>query len=163
RAMAGVTEVGLWVRPELVELCRSQYPDLPVNEERWLRQGPVVLVNARWLPSEALPLDPAPGVGLAEGHVAYLAMGAGEAPPDRPDAVERWIAGWRRRLDERDAGGMLLHYLWDHVDHNAPLIGRDEGWFRAQNDLRTAQAEVATIGPADRLLVAEDADIEPFV
>src|SRR5205823_2098547 len=84
RAMAA--EVALWVRPELVELCRLHYPELPVNDEAWLHQGQVVLINARWLPDEA-PLDAAPGVGLAQGQVAYLAMAVGEALPDKPDAL----------------------------------------------------------------------------
>ena len=162
RAIAGAAECGLWVRPELVELCRIQYPDLPINDEAWLRRGPAVLVNARWLPDEA-PLDPTPGVGLAHTQVAYLAMAEGAAPPEEPDALDRWLLGWRRRLPQRDAGGMMLNYLWDHVDHNGTMIGRDEAWFRASRAVQPAPSQVAVIGPTERLLLAADAVLEPFV
>ncbi len=163
RASAGVAEVGLSVRPELAELCRVQYPDLAVNDEAWLRHGPAVFVNARWLPDETLPVDPAPGVGLTQGLIAYVAMSAGEAPPDEPDAFDRWLAGWRRRLPERAAGGAMLNYLWDYVDHNGDLLCRDEAWFRGSRRLQPVPPHVAIVGPAERLLLAADAAIEPFV
>lgn len=163
RAIANPAHVALWVRPDIVELCRVQYPDLPVNDETWLHHGPVVFVNARWLPEETTELDAGPAVGLAQGQVAYVAMSAGEAPPDEPEALDRWIVAWRRRLPERTAGGTLLHFLWDYVDCNSALLCRDESWFRANFGARPAPTEVAIIGPRDRLLLADDATIEPFV
>jgi UDP-N-acetylglucosamine diphosphorylase / glucose-1-phosphate thymidylyltransferase / UDP-N-acetylgalactosamine diphosphorylase / glucosamine-1-phosphate N-acetyltransferase / galactosamine-1-phosphate N-acetyltransferase len=163
RAIAGAAQVGLWVRPELVELCRQQYPDLPVNDEGWLQQGPAVLVNARWLPDEATALTTVTGVGLVQGQVATMAMDAGEAPPAEPDALQRWILGWRRRLPQREAGGLLLDYLWDHVDRNGAMLGRDAAWFRATRTPQPTPAQVAVVGPSEQLIVAEDAELEPFV
>jgi UDP-N-acetylglucosamine diphosphorylase / glucose-1-phosphate thymidylyltransferase / UDP-N-acetylgalactosamine diphosphorylase / glucosamine-1-phosphate N-acetyltransferase / galactosamine-1-phosphate N-acetyltransferase len=160
RAALGATEVGLWVRPELVELCRLEYPGLPVNDEAWLRQGPVVLVNARWLPEDAAVPDGTPCVGRAGGQVAYLVLAAGEPPPDD---LERWLKDWRTRLPERDAGGVLLDYLWEFVDKSGEVLGRDEAWFRAEHPGRPVPPQVAVIGPAERLVLAEDAAVEPFV
>src|ERR1700720_2201668 len=85
RAALAATETGLWVRRELVELCRWQHPDMPVNDEGWMREGPVVLVNARWLPGDAALAELA-GAGLARGKIAYLALPQGEPLPDEPDA-----------------------------------------------------------------------------
>ncbi len=159
RAIPGADEVGLWVRPELVNLCRWQYPDLPVNDEAWLRQRPVVLVNARWLPDESAALDATPAVGRIGGHLAYIALPQGDVPPDEPGLLERW----QSRLPERAAGGVLLDYLWDYVDRNRELLCRDEAWFRNRSARRPAPAQVAIVGPPERLVLAADAAVEPFV
>jgi UDP-N-acetylglucosamine diphosphorylase / glucose-1-phosphate thymidylyltransferase / UDP-N-acetylgalactosamine diphosphorylase / glucosamine-1-phosphate N-acetyltransferase / galactosamine-1-phosphate N-acetyltransferase len=163
RAALGATEVGLWVRPELVELCLLQYPDLPVNDVDWLRQGPVTLVNARWLPGEDAAPDVTTSVGLARGKIAYLTLPIGEALPDEPEHIDGWLAAWRSRLPQADAGGRLLDYLWDFVDQNGATLCRDETWFRESRGQRPAPNQVAIIGPSDRLLFAEDAALEPFV
>jgi UDP-N-acetylglucosamine diphosphorylase/glucosamine-1-phosphate N-acetyltransferase len=163
RDIAATREVGLWVRPELVELCRAQYPDLPVNDEAWLRRGPIVLVNARWLPDDGTPIDATPGVGRAHGQLAYLALPSGEAPPDEPTALEQWLAMWSGRLPERAAGGVLLDYLWDFVDRNGEMLCRDQPWFAARSPRQPLPHHVAVVGPAERLVLAEDAAVEPFV
>jgi UDP-N-acetylglucosamine diphosphorylase/glucosamine-1-phosphate N-acetyltransferase len=159
-------EVGLWVRPEFADLCRCQYPDLPVNDEAWLRAGPVVLVNARWLPSANAQLDPA-GVGaacgVAGGQIAFVGLAMGEALPEQPDERDRWLAGWRESLPERDAGGVMLDFLWDLVDGNGEMLHRDLPLVRAAHAARAIPAQVAILGPADRFVLAEDAAIEPFV
>src|SRR5215471_7586422 len=85
-AATASNEIGLWVRPELVELCRWQYPDLAVNDEPWLREQPVVLVNARWLPPAASQAWDTPGVGLVDGHVAWLSLDPDESLPEVVDA-----------------------------------------------------------------------------
>src|SRR5437762_2398899 len=72
RAFPGA-EIGLLVRPELADLVRQERPGVPVNDPDWLRAGPVVMVNGRWLP----PLPPqvydlsGPCVGLAGGALAF--------------------------------------------------------------------------------------------
>src|SRR5260370_28694730 len=162
RAALGADETGLWVRPELVELCRVQYPNMPVNDAAWLRQGPVVLVNARWLPGEAT-LPSVGGAGLARGKLAYLAHPPGEALPDDLEAFDAWLAVWRDRLPQHDVGGLLLDYLWDYVDHNGEFVCRDEGWFRDHRACRPLPDQVAVVGPNERMLLADDAAVEPFV
>src|ERR1700733_11424684 len=52
-------EVGVLVRPELADLYRLLHPRTVVNDLDWLRRGPVVLVNGRWLP----PVEPAVNLG----------------------------------------------------------------------------------------------------
>jgi UDP-N-acetylglucosamine diphosphorylase/glucosamine-1-phosphate N-acetyltransferase len=163
RTALGATEIGLWVRPELAELCLLQYPGLPVNDEGWLRQGPITLVNARWLPGDGPAPDLTVSVGLARGQIAYLALPVGEALPDEPEQLDGWLAAWRSRLPQCDAGGRLLDYLWDFVDQNGATLCRDEGAFRDRHGQRTPSNQVAIIGPPERVVLAEDAEVEPFV
>src|SRR5262249_5888334 len=66
------TQVGFLVRPELADLCRLRHPGTPVNDAAWLRAGPVVLVNGRWLPDSSVAPDTSkPCVGLVGGETAY--------------------------------------------------------------------------------------------
>src|SRR5437588_11954843 len=91
RATTDAVDVGLWVRPELAELCRRQYRDLPVNEKNWLREGPTLFINARWLPPDTLSPWDTPSVGLVDGQVAWLTTDAGEAPPEEAEGYDRWL------------------------------------------------------------------------
>ncbi len=163
RAALGGGEWGLWVRPELVALCRAEHPDLPVNDAAWLTHGPIALVNARWLPDDTTAIDGVPSVGLAQGKVALVALPAGELPPQEPDAIDAWLAAWRRWLPERDLGGVLFDYLWEIVDRNGATLTSDERMFRAERRCQPVPGGVAVVGPAERFLLAEDAAVEPFV
>src|SRR4051794_24034029 len=64
---------GLWLRPSLAELVRTERPRLPVNDLDWLRSGDTLFVNGRWLPS-AQPLERGPCVGLIGGEIAYVCV-----------------------------------------------------------------------------------------
>jgi UDP-N-acetylglucosamine diphosphorylase/glucosamine-1-phosphate N-acetyltransferase len=162
RSALGAGETGLWVRPELVELCRLHYPNMPVNDAAWLRQDPTLLVNARWLPGEVTLANVA-GAGLARGKMAFLALPSREVPPEEPEVLEEWLTGWLDRMPQHDVGGALLDYLWDYVDHNGDVICRDESWFRDHHQCRSIPDQVAVVGPDERLVLAEDATVEPFV
>src|SRR5947208_3632732 len=61
----GSRELGVLVRPELAPLYSTLHPKLAVNDLVWLRSGPILLINGRWLPPAKLstPL-PGPCVGL---------------------------------------------------------------------------------------------------
>src|SRR5262245_29116078 len=75
RAFPGA-EVGLLVRPELAAVARQERPGVPVNDPAWLRAGPVVLVNGRWLPPLPTPArDLAqPCLGLCGEEIAFAAV-----------------------------------------------------------------------------------------
>src|SRR5436309_228360 len=118
RALAAA-EVGAWLRPGLVELWRGLHPELPINDAAWWREGPAVLVNARWLPDGPVALDPAlPHVGLVGKQVAFAVVPSDEAPPTGLEAFDAWLALWKDRLPTVPAGGAMLDYLWDAVDRN---------------------------------------------
>ena len=46
--------LGYLVRKPLAPALQRREPASPVNDPRWLRAGPALLVNARWLPGQAL-------------------------------------------------------------------------------------------------------------
>jgi UDP-N-acetylglucosamine diphosphorylase/glucosamine-1-phosphate N-acetyltransferase len=157
RRQFAANDIGFWTRPALTRLWQVEQPDAPVNNADWLREGPTVWTNGRWLPPADARIDPsAPHVGMVAGHLAYLVLPRGEAPPP---ALDGWLSDWRKQLPECDAGGVMLDYLWDVVEHNADCLRRDANWFGSRHD----HSNVAVVGPAERFVAASGATIEPFV
>ncbi len=161
-AALSAQEVGLVVRPALAPLVRQEHPDDAVNDPHGL-QNLRAAVNARWLPP-VVPLADVdtPRVGLIGDEVVYVV--APSAPDDcSPEAVEQWVNHCLLTLPRCPAGGRLLRYPWDFVEHNPEALREDLPWFAAQPDFTASPPDVATLGPREQLLVHRDARVEPYV
>jgi UDP-N-acetylglucosamine diphosphorylase/glucosamine-1-phosphate N-acetyltransferase len=175
RAFAG-TAAGAVVRPDVVEFCRLEHPELSLNSAGWLEgvegAARVALVNARWLPGAATPPE-GPGVGLVGDEVAYVVLPAAgrDARPTaaglNPQRLSESLEGWRDALPRHQAAGRLIAYPWDLVESNAPALEED---FRAGAVAQASRlgpgevpAGLTLAGPADRLRVDPSARVEPFV
>lgn len=155
-------EVGFWVRPALAELWRLERPCEPINDADWLKERATVWLNGRWLPAPDLRIDAGmPHVAVMAGQIAYAVLPAQEAPSLTD--LDTWLENWSERLPRRAVSGAMLNYLWDVVDHNGTALIQDGRWFAAENPPRPMPAQVAIVGPAENLLMAPDAVIEPFV
>ena len=154
---------GAVVRGELAELCR-QDERVAVNDPSWLRAGPVVLVNGRWLPP-APPLlggDLSPCVGLVDDEIAYAVLGPEQARRLEVETLDECLEQARRTLPARPTGGRLPRFLWELVDHNGDEITLDN-WLSGPERRRREDVPLALVGPADRLVVDPTAQIEPLV
>jgi UDP-N-acetylglucosamine diphosphorylase/glucosamine-1-phosphate N-acetyltransferase len=155
----GAHEVGAWVRAPLAELTQLEFPNITINDPVW---QPDVWVNARWLPPVAPRLDRTrPHVGLVGQSVAYVVAPAG-AGPEHPAFVDEWLERCRRHLPSTQADGTMIDYLWDAVDRNGDMLCQDwEHWqdlYSSSND-----SGIAVVGPRERLVIAPEASIEPYV
>src|SRR5262249_6477368 len=109
-------EFGALVRPMLGELCRRTHPQLAVNDADWLTAGPVVFVNARWLPHLEAPADfHSPQVALLGEQVAFAVLTpehvAGCTAHPLTDCLERW----KQALPHAQASGWMIDYPWDLI------------------------------------------------
>jgi UDP-N-acetylglucosamine diphosphorylase/glucosamine-1-phosphate N-acetyltransferase len=155
-------EVGAVVRPALAALCRLRYPDMPVNDADWLRRGPVLYVNARWLPPAVPATYPETGeVGLVAEQVAFAATAVHGADDSTPEQFAARLAEWRRDPAARQAGGVMLDYLWNFVDHNAEALGQDYNSWHV--DRKPAATNISVAGPREQAVVDPAARIEPHV
>lgn len=162
RRQLGAHEVGFWLRPALAGLWQLEQPDNPINDADWLRDGPVVWTNGRWLPSPDTRIDwTSPHVGIVGEQVAYLVLPRGEAPPTL--VLDGWLRDMRQRLPQRDAAGVMLDFLWDVVEQNAECLRHDLSWFAASHRPTAAGPNVAVQGPPEHFIAAAGATIEPFV
>jgi hypothetical protein len=122
----GAGEVGVLVRPELAELYRQERPEVRVNDLAWLRAGPTILVNGRWLPPAARPADGAlPCLGMVGDEAAYAVLGPDHLTSCSPNTLSDCLETWKATLPHRPAGGVLVRHLWDVVEHNAGQIALD--------------------------------------
>jgi UDP-N-acetylglucosamine diphosphorylase/glucosamine-1-phosphate N-acetyltransferase len=153
----------LLVRPHLAEVMRERSPSAAVNDMAWLRAGPVVLVNGRWLPPEGPPPDLSrPCVALCEEEVAYAVLDAGRAAGCAAEAIDYCESAWKAGLPHRDAGGRLFRHLWELVADNGEQIVRD---YRTTRFRRFGPPPVlpALVGPRERLAIDPSARLEPMV
>jgi UDP-N-acetylglucosamine diphosphorylase/glucosamine-1-phosphate N-acetyltransferase len=157
-------ETAALVRPELADLCRLQYPGLRVNDPSWLEGDPsglVALVNARWL-APAAPFDwpGRPEVGLVGEQVAWVVVPASVAGGLSRDALPGRLDRWRENLPRRGAGGAMIAYPWDLVEHNGPALEQD---FVPAAPAAPLPEGLSLVGPAERLRVDPEARVEPMV
>jgi hypothetical protein len=158
----GAKEAGALVRPEFLELCRLGHPALHANDTVWLNGGPVLLVNARWLPpagTEAVP--EVPEVGLVGDQVAYAVVSAQAVRELALPNLGWHLAGWAQALPQRQAGGAMIDYPWDLVERNAEALEDD---FLHWRDRPGSSPEgVSILGSAERFRADPTAVIEPQV
>jgi UDP-N-acetylglucosamine diphosphorylase / glucose-1-phosphate thymidylyltransferase / UDP-N-acetylgalactosamine diphosphorylase / glucosamine-1-phosphate N-acetyltransferase / galactosamine-1-phosphate N-acetyltransferase len=154
---------GMLVRPALEALCRQCRPGVPVNDAAWLRSGPIVLINGRWLPSQpALAVPPAPCLGVVDEQVAYAVLAPAELGRLALDNVGAQLDAWQRELPCRQAGGSMIDHPWDLVDRNADAITRDFADL-GMAAKPSAVSPAAVVGPAARLWIDPGARVEPMV
>ena len=155
------------VRPHLAELVRQESVGMvvhsPVRPPAW-GAGPVVVVNGRWLPPTGVAMDlSGPCVGLVGDEPAWAVVDATDFTADTPDAVEEQMEAWKATLPCREAGGRMLHHLWEIVAHNGDQIIADEEVADRKADGAPPAVLPAIIGPRKRLRVHHTARIDPFV
>jgi UDP-N-acetylglucosamine diphosphorylase/glucosamine-1-phosphate N-acetyltransferase len=161
----GSSAVGALVRPVLVDYYAIQRPNTAVNEPGWLSEadGPLVLVNGRWLPPAGLFARPLqPGVGLVEDEVAYAIVDPASVGDLAFSTLEEILADLCGTLPRHDAGGRMMRHLWDLVHSNPEqlvadwrLLGGRPAWGGAHPP--------ALVGPADRLVIDPSAKLDPMV
>jgi UDP-N-acetylglucosamine diphosphorylase/glucosamine-1-phosphate N-acetyltransferase len=162
RRLFSSADLGLLVRPELADLCRCRHPGTPVNDAAWLRAGPVVLVNGRWLPGAGpVPDTSQPCIALVGGEAAYAVLDPHHLADCSAETLDDCLAAWKARLPQHPAGGRLFRYLWEIVAHNGEQITRD--WQAQGGTPRPPAGSPAVVGPADLLRIDPTARIDPLV
>ncbi|HWG44766.1 MAG TPA: putative sugar nucleotidyl transferase [Gemmataceae bacterium] len=154
------------VRSELADLCRRNHPHLKVNAEDWIEEIAgrelVTLVNARWLAlGEDMVLPSTTAIGLVGEQVAYVVVPAEKIRGLTLGNLSWRLAEWRGTLPQRTAGGRMIDYPWDLIEHNGAALADDyQHWWKA--GVPEAR-DVSLSGPAERCLIAHTAHIEPMV
>jgi UDP-N-acetylglucosamine diphosphorylase/glucosamine-1-phosphate N-acetyltransferase len=162
RRYFATTASGAMVRPYLADVCRLNHRGVAVNDPAWLRAGPTVLVNARWLPPAGYPVRvDAPCVALVDDEVAYAVLGPEHLAYCSPNTVDDCAATWRATLPHREAGGRMFRHLWEVMAHCPAQAVAD--WRLSPVEHPPAPVPLALTGPAHRLAVSPTARVEPFV
>jgi UDP-N-acetylglucosamine diphosphorylase/glucosamine-1-phosphate N-acetyltransferase len=160
---------GVLVRPRLAELYRLPSAALPVNDLAWLRAGPTILVNGRWLPP-SIPLPIAecssPCVALVNDEIAFTVVEPEHLADCAPETLEDCLAAWKAILPQRRVGGRMVRHLWELVRHNGEQILAD--WqtagppFEAEPGIRDRPG-LAVVGPREQIALHRTARLDPLV
>jgi UDP-N-acetylglucosamine diphosphorylase / glucose-1-phosphate thymidylyltransferase / UDP-N-acetylgalactosamine diphosphorylase / glucosamine-1-phosphate N-acetyltransferase / galactosamine-1-phosphate N-acetyltransferase len=157
------TAVGVFVRPSLAHLTALEHPHLTVNESAWLLHGPIVLVNARWLPPPRFQLPPhGPFVAVIGEEVAYAVLAPDDLADATPHNLDECLDRWRTRLYTCPASGRLANNLWDLVEWNGEEIAADFA-HRGRDEMTGWPSTLSLVGPSDALWVHPTARVDPFV
>jgi UDP-N-acetylglucosamine diphosphorylase/glucosamine-1-phosphate N-acetyltransferase len=158
----GASAVGALVRPHLTDLCRLESPGLFVNDLGWLRAGPTVLINGRWLPSSLAVHDPSePHLGMIDDQVAYAVLHPDHLAGCSSNTIDDCLESWKATLPSRPAGGRLFRFLWEIVDHNGEQLIQD--WQSTPHRPLPASVSLAVVGPAELLRIDPTTRIDPLV
>lgn len=155
--------LGVLIRPHLAKCWQARQPGVAVNDEEWLRAGPAVLVNARWLPpAGTVTLPASPCVSMAGGEVAYAVLEPQQLAGCSPRTIDECLETWKTTLPRREAGGRHFQFLWEVVERNGEQIIADSAGARPENVERPAPMP-AIVGPGDLLSIHPTARVEPMV
>ena len=160
---------GFLVRPYLADLCRLHFPAVPINDPVWLRAGPTILVNGRWLPpSLPTPLTdlPIPSVALINDDIAYAIVEPEHLADCSLDILDEWLSVCKVTLPQYSAGGRLLRYPWELVQNNGEQILAD--WQTAGPHFEVESSTVerpsfAIVGPREHVLIHPSAYLDPMI
>lgn len=160
----GTRTVGHLCRPLIAELIRSRGSSGGVNDPFWLRAGPTVLVNARWVPPPGRFVAAGPPyLGVVDGQIAFAVLAPAQLAAVSPATLDSCLSEWIRTLPLCEAGGQLIEHPWHLIALNAEQVVRD---FEAEADPTAAgfhPTGFALVGPADRLFIHPAAKIDPMV
>ncbi len=160
---------GFLVRPYLADLCRLHFPAVPINDLPWLRAGPTILINGRWLPP-SFPLSPAelshPSVALVDDQLAYAIVEPKHLVDCSVDTLDDWLSVCKETLPQRSAGGRLLRYPWELVQNNGEQILAD--WQTAGPPFEAESSTVerpsfAIVGPREQVHIHPSAYLDPMI
>jgi UDP-N-acetylglucosamine diphosphorylase/glucosamine-1-phosphate N-acetyltransferase len=157
RAFFAARELGALVRPHLADICRTTHPDVAVNDPGWLRAGPTVLVNARFLPAgNTSPEKMLPHFGVIEDQVAFAVLSKEQSAELVSEPLADCLNRWQKTAPQRPATGWMVNYPWDLVERNADVMVTDWEGRPAKHP------NMAIVGPP--LVHVEDtATVEPGV
>jgi UDP-N-acetylglucosamine diphosphorylase/glucosamine-1-phosphate N-acetyltransferase len=153
-------EGGVLIRPHLADLYRLQHPRIPTNDMTWLRSQPAILVNGRWLPPADVAMDlGGPAVAVVGDEIAYAVLGTDQLADCSTDTIDDCLEVWKQTLPARPAGGFMVSYLWELIEHNVAQIDLD----CRDHVARPLNNAVAVVGKEERLHIDPTARIDPLV
>jgi UDP-N-acetylglucosamine diphosphorylase / glucose-1-phosphate thymidylyltransferase / UDP-N-acetylgalactosamine diphosphorylase / glucosamine-1-phosphate N-acetyltransferase / galactosamine-1-phosphate N-acetyltransferase len=161
----GLTEWGAFVRPQLADVYREEFPQARVNDDSWLRAGSTVLINGRWLGDISTIANLTAGQAvICDGTIVAIAIEREEA--DLLVSVSNWNDVLPRLAKHRsiiEARGGLVEYPWHLIEENPDRLSTDFRMRKHGASKANLSSQVSVIGRDEDVYIDPGAQIDPFV
>src|SRR5262249_51172017 len=125
---------------------------------------PAIMVNGRWLPPSGTAIELAcPSVALVGDQVAFAVVGKDQLADCSSHTIDDCLERWKERLPHHAAGGCLISYLWELIEHNSKQIELDCRHHFLNQRLQQAAVKIEHVGPADQVHIDPTAQLDPLV
>jgi UDP-N-acetylglucosamine diphosphorylase/glucosamine-1-phosphate N-acetyltransferase len=152
------------LRPWLRETYALKHPAAHANDETWLREGPTLFINGRWLgdPRSLSGIDDT-SVGVIDDQIVWLVVDPDEAALIDPADAEEGLARIAASRRPEPAEGVLLRYPWDLIHHNAEQLARDYHLRSRGQSQAGLGPQIALQGDPANIHIDPSAVVDPFV
>ena len=153
-----------FVREHLVPTLKARMQNEPVNDLDTL-QDDLLIVNGKCLVTAAddLQEEGPEEVGISGGTLAYARVKADTVQKYLKDDFFGFLESMKANMKNKNVSLRLMSFPWDLISSNGDAI-KDDFDMLPQKGISGKFASQAVIyGDADRIYVAEGAEIHPFV
>jgi len=155
---------GACVRPWLAESYAEDHPECHINDIGWLRQGPTLLVNGRWLADPALLKQAgADTVGICNDTIVWIVLDPDETAILDSENWEEGLAQIARTRQPVQMEGNVVRHPWELVMHNPRQLTEDFEQRPHGPSKADLGSQVAIQGDARAVYIDPAAEIDPFV
>ncbi len=156
-------EFGAWIRPWLVDAYSEEQPSIRVNDPEWIKKGPVLLINGRWLPEKRLtPLDfVTHRAGFLDGNPAWVLCSGEECFELLQCDLNTSIGRFASSQQIIPTNGKWIHYPWDLVNNNSSQLIRDFTDEGVSNN--PLMEHVQILGDPADVYISSQATLDPYV
>ncbi|WP_437229749.1 putative sugar nucleotidyl transferase [Planctomicrobium sp. SH661] len=157
-------EWGAVLRPELQETYQLEHPAAHLNDQKWLGQDDVLLVNGRCLIQPHLLESLTPGTAAWIGET----LAAISISPTDKCSVQGILQGdelvaLAKRKSPVQVEGTVLDYPWDLIAENPGWLTRDFAAREKQGRGPELDSRVAIVGSPEQVFIHPTARLDPFV
>ncbi len=161
-------EWGAIIRGSLQDCFLEENRHAHINNSSWLAKQPTLLINSRWIPSVKSLLHlrsvETSEVGMVGETIVYLTLNPDEAiSVSEIDQIETTLANLAKSRQHVQVAGSLIQYPWDLVNLNRLQLEVDFELAQQFDKQIPYSEKIELRGTHDRISIAPDVDIDPFV
>lgn len=153
-----------FVREHLSPTLKARWPNEPINDLMVLPDD-LLIINGRWLAGrkDDLPVDGPEEIGFAGDDMVYVRVKKQTVEKYLKNDFPSLLADLKANIEHKSTSFKIISYAWDLVSNNGAAIEDDfEGL--DEKGIKGEFSDRAVVhGDAQRVYVAKNAAIHPFV
>lgn len=155
---------GAVIRPELRETFAEASSITRINDDEWMGEDALLLINGRCLFQAEEIADLTPGTAAWIGETpAAIALPAGAKISTAEILAGDELPRRARELKSVPISGSVIEYPWDLISENPKWLARDFASRDEGPGAVSLDPRVAIVGPENQVFIHPAAKLDPFV